>query len=339
MTVDEVDTTQADEESPDLRRLRDAIDAIQKYDIGLDLVRASELGSELNFGSARALFERIQKFASQLKGMPWVTLVDRQIAPTSSSMAQVADILRQISEFRSTQPEALRSRDELIETLTRHFEATMEAATPLVGALTWQSIDLEQVRTEVAKVLEDVRLSSRNALSEIEQRKQEADQNLAAIREASLTAGVAHHADVFKAAAERHELSAANWLKLAGGLAILTLLAAFVIVFLWDTKGDTSDVSALQLVAVKALIVFLGVYSVFTAIKIFRAQSHLAVVNRHREDALRTYRAFAEGTESETVRDQVLLGATQAIFGLTTTGLIDDKEAIDPSLLVRILGR
>ena len=48
-------------------------------------------------------------------------------------------------------------------------------------------------------------------------------------------------------------------------------------------------------------------------------------VNRHREDALRTFRSFVEGTESPDTKDQVLLAAARAAFGQVPTGLVTDK--------------
>ncbi len=69
----------------------------------------------------------------------------------------------------------------------------------------------------------------------------------------------------------------------------------------------------------------------------FRSNSHLEVVNRHREDALRTFRAFVEGTDAEDTRSQVLLLAAHAAFAHTPTGLISDKA--EGNTTVEVLDR
>ena len=186
------------------------------------------------------------------------------------------------------------------------------------------------------QALAEARKASADILEEIASRKEEAERALEAIRETSVAAGVAHHADVFKDAAARHEKQAKTWGRWALASGIATMLAAALIVWLWDTNGDLSDASVLQVVLLKGLVVVSGVL-----LDVDRHQDipHLVILNRHREDALRTYRAFAEGTETSDVKDRVLLAAAHAIFGFGSTGLIEGQEGLEPSQLLGLLSQ
>ena len=71
------------------------------------------------------------------------------------------------------------------------------------------------------------------------------------------------------------------------------------------------------------------------SIKSYTAEKHLEVVNRHRQNALRTFNAFhsAAGENQET-QDAVLLAATNAIFDANQSGYLSTRlrgsESVSP---------
>ena len=73
--------------------------------------------------------------------------------------------------------------------------------------------------------------------------------------------------------------------------------------------------SVLQLILAKAVALAVLSYATVTAVRLFRSNAHLAA-GIDREDALRTFMTFVEGTDSP----RVLLAATHAAFGQTETG-------------------
>ena len=100
---------------------------------------------------------------------------------------------------------------------------------------------------------------------------------------------------------------------------------AFLLLWKWSTEGNISDADVLQLVLAKTAALGVGSYLTFTAMRTYRSNAHLAAVNRHRDDALRTFQSFVEGTDSPDTKDQVLLAAARAAFGQTPTGLVSEK--------------
>jgi hypothetical protein len=64
--------------------------------------------------------------------------------------------------------------------------------------------------------------------------------------------------------------------------------------------------------------------------KVYRAYRHNAVVNRHRQNALATFQAFAKAANDDTTKNAVLLQGTQCIFSPQQTGYIQ-SEADSPA--------
>jgi len=242
---------------------------------------------------------------------------------------QVVAHLQEVRDFTLEEGEPMARRDSIAQHVDAAFDALRQAATPVVGYLSWESVNLDQMRADVDNLLKQATAQVEETTKELEARKAEADEALKAIREVSAVAGVAHHAEVFSKAAARHEDRAVRWLIASGVAAVATVVAALAVVLLWDVSGDISDASVLQLVVAKGVLLAVGFYVTFNSVRIYRSHAHLSVVNRHREDALRTFRAFAEGTDNAEVRDKVLLEATHAIFGHTGTGLIDARDSRD----------
>ena len=140
----------------------------------------------------------------------------------------------------------------------------------------------------------------------------------------------------FREAANRYVASAQRWLWAAVFMGVATIAAGLVIALAWGLDGQISNAGVLQIVLAKAAVLAVLVYATVTAVKMYRSNAHLAAVNRHREDALRTFRSFVEGTETDETKDQVLLAAARAAFGQVPTGLVTEKG--DGASVLEVLG-
>jgi nucleotide-binding universal stress UspA family protein len=316
------------DETTKIPELRDRLGQIAGYDVSRDLVRAAELGSA-SFFNYQKLLEEVQAYASILFPLPWELVPESIVETIRSSVDNVVRTFDQIKEFNLQRPDPMAGRDALAKQLKSNFDGLRVAAIPVVGYLSWQSVNLDEMREMVAATLAQAKEQFATATKEIEEKQLEADKALDAIRAVSAQAGVSHHAQVFAAAADRYAESARNWGIASIVVGVGMVAAALGIVLLWDVNGDISDASVVQLVAVKGIVLVAAVYALLTCIRLFRSNSHLAIVNRQREDALKTFRAFAEATGDEIVRDKVLLEVTHAIFSPAATGLIDGREISD----------
>ena len=125
---------------------------------------------------------------------------------------------------------------------------------------------------------------------------------------------VSKYEKIFEEQANKHQQASFRWFISTVGLSVV-----FGILFVWLINalklGGTEWVGALQNIFTKGFFLSLVYLLLNRLIRNYTAEKHLEVVNRHRQNALRTFQAFhsAAGENQET-QDAVLLAATNAIF-------------------------
>lgn len=315
------------QESAELQELRSHFQIIGRLNVESDLVRATQLGG-MSFGAWRDEFSRIIERINQLATLPWERLTTRQIGTVRDHARNLQNALQQVNDFELNVGDLEGQRNARAANVSSQFEQLLQEVIPLVGYLSWEAVDINALRAEMQTALRAAQTEAQSAIEEIQRLGSEADDALTAIREVSAEAGVAHHAETFATAAKRHEERAARWLRTSVVAGVATIAAGLVLVWLWETNGDISDASVLQVVLAKAVVLSVGFYFTVTSVRLYRSSTHLAVVNRHREDSLRTFRAFAEGAgDDPETKAKVLLEATHAAFGQVPTGLVAEGSS------------
>lgn len=306
--------------------LRTHLDAIVDVDIDVEIIREKELGTQ-NFRNEEELLKAVVDYCRSIRGLRWDELTPNQIQPVQQSAMTVAQALQRLKEFNLNIGRDLDGeRASRISQYQEAFFSLKQEATPLIGALSWGAVDIEDIRARLASEIDELRTQTTGFRDEAKQAAEDSRHAVDAIRAASAEAGVQHHAETFHKAAERHETAARRWLWAAIGAGVATAVSVVSIVVFWDVRGDISEADVLQLILAKAVVLAIGLYFTFSAGRVYRANAHLLVVNRHREDSLRTYRAFAEGASDQETKSKVLLEAAHAIFGQVPTGLAPTKE-------------
>ncbi len=304
---------------------RDEIQArlreIGELDIDRDLARTTDLGTAGDFSAYQDLFGEIQRFARSLSDLAFYRIGERAQQEILGPLNELQRTLTTIKGFDQRPGD----RASVATALQEALERLKEKVIPQTGYLYWQSLDFERYRGELERVTTEARTSIEGALDDLEAKRTEAEEALAAIRSAAAETGVSQEASTFHEAAQRYEAESRKWLWGAVAAGLVTVAVAFVLVLFWDVDGPVNDAANLQLVLAKAAALAVLTYGTVTAVRLYRSTAHLAAVNRHREDALRTFRAFVEGTESGDVKDKVLLAAAHAAFGQTATGFIGEK--------------
>lgn len=318
----------SDETSQRVADLTAKFDAIVGIDITAQLVRSGELGKVFSFDKFRSSFEDVINYVTRLRRLDWTLLTTTQLDSVINQAEAVRGALEAIINFNpDQQPNPAATRDNLGERVQAQFAALREQTIPLVGFLSWQSVDLDAMTHEIDRIVTSANDRIADAIGELSKKQDESDRILSAMREHASAAGVAGESVVFKIAADDHMNSSWKWLAASIVTAVATVATAVGLVLLWDINGNISEASNLQVVLAKGTILLVGFFVTANLLRVYRAQAHLAVVNRHREHALTTFRTFVEGTDDETVRNQVLLEATHAIFGQVPSGLIDDRNS------------
>ena len=332
------------------QRLKAVLNDIVGVDIDNELIRERELG-EQSFLDHKELLQAAADYCGNIRDLEWADLTPNQIEPVGQSATDLRKALRALKGFNLGMDGLVDERASRIDAYQTAFFSLKENATPLVAFLMLGELNIQEVRfalteeaekarDEAAAVIDEIkevgRLNAAEAdqyraqamshVQELKLQREEGERILEAQRAAAAETGVGHQAKAFAEAAQRHEADAKTWLwrTILSGLA--TVIAVLAVVLGWDVQGGISEANVLQIVLAKAVVLAVGLYFTFTAGRIYRANAHLTVVNRHREDSLRTYRAIAEGASDQETKSKVLLEAAHAIFGQVPTGLAPTKE-------------
>ncbi len=148
------------------------------------------------------------------------------------------------------------------------------------------------------------------------------------------------NAQIFMGVAKQHNVASRTWLTATIIMASATFLAALgalATVFLYQPP-DTA--TTIQYVVAKLLVISTLSFGVLWCARHYRAERHNETLNRHRANALMTFRAFVEGTTDNRVKDAILLQAAQAAFVGRPTGFdAPEKDAPSINPVVEILGK
>ncbi|MCY4568669.1 MAG: hypothetical protein OXD49_10220 [Candidatus Poribacteria bacterium] len=212
-----------------------------------------------------------------------------------------ADLLKEISDFCSNAKSVLTPtitylRSKQIDTSKAKFDAFFEDAENK-----WKEIDDKSGAK--LQTLDDLILKQENQLAEI---------------------SISEYEKIFANQAEKHQTGAKRWF-----YGTVCLVIVSIAIFVWAIKdlGSATQLSIIvQNVFAKGFLISVFYMLLNRSIKNYTAEKHLEVVNRHRQNALATFEAFADAAgENRDTRDHVLMAATDAIFDANQSGYLSVK--------------
>ena len=147
---------------------------------------------------------------------------------------------------------------------------------------------------------------------------------------ASAEGGTLQEADHFGGAAKKHDDRAKNWRRATFGAAVLLLAYASIVFINPNILSEALPASqypeAIQRGLSKLLVFATLSYGVYMCARNFLAHEHNAIVNRHRQNALLTYKALAEAAHNVADKDTILTHAAACIFAPQPTGYTKDTS-------------
>ncbi len=300
---------------------------IQNFDAST-LARSGELGT-LNFEAAVPHAQRLVDLYGQIS----VDVLDGVPVAILDSIKNVADAtfnrFQQAVAFNVEGQNPKGTRDNFVAQVENDYDPLWQQLQVVIGYSVRRSMDFAALEREARGHMQSVQDSANKLKAELDARKKEADDALDAIRKVAAEQGVSQQAIYFKEEAEVHEKAAAIWYARTYKTTIGLGLYAVTTLFLHKIKviAPTNGFEAVQLV-VGRILVFATIASfVLLSARNFLAHRHNAVVNKHRQNALVTYKALVEAAKDAANKEVILTKAAECIFSQQATGFGKEERA------------
>jgi hypothetical protein len=158
-----------------------------------------------------------------------------------------------------------------------------------------------------------------------------------------LSAGVAvaEYAKIYSDDKDRNETLSEIWLFVSYAALSITLIFAFYHFenFADDVRDNahiyTSNSALVLYALIKIFLTGLFVSITLWAAKMYKIERNLWFINRQKENALNTFKAFHNAAgENPAIREAILMEATKSIFSANNTGLIQNENSSDESMKI-----
>lgn len=295
------------------------------------LAREEDLGRNFNFSAIVVPASKLIRLYNQL-GLS--TLEDFPDA-ILLQIKQVADAdfnrFEQALDFDPTTVEnqnPTQPRDYIIQQVIAAYDQTFQKLFPFISYGTSKSVDFQRMENEARAMLQNVKDEATVITNELSAHQEQAENVLADVRKVAAEQGVSQQAIYFKDESEAHEQASEYWkiktIHAAIALGVYAFCTLFIHKLAWFKPED--NLQALQLMTSKVLIFVVIAYLLFLAAKNFLSHKHNAIVNKHRQNALMTYKALTDAAVTGETKDIVLNHAASCIFSPQDTGYIKNEN-------------
>ncbi|MEH0373892.1 hypothetical protein [Vibrio mimicus] len=314
-----------------LEATRKSLDRIQTFD-AKSLAREAELGRTFDFSGVVAPASKLIRLYNQLA----LSTLDDFPDSILSQIKQTADAdfnrFQQAIDFDPTavvNQNPTQPRDQIIQQVTSAYDQTFQKLFPYISYGTSKSVDFQRMENEARAMIQNVKDEATGITKELAAHQEQAENVLADVRKVAAEQGVSQQAIYFKDESETHEQAAEYWkvktIQAAIALGFYAFCTLFIHKLSWFKPED--NLQALQLMTSKVLIFGVMAYLLFLAAKNFLSHKHNSIVNKHRQNALMTYKALTDAAVTEETKDIVLNHAASCIFSPQDTGYIKNENS------------
>lgn len=304
----------------------EALNRVQQFD-ATTLSREDDLGKQMNFSEAVAPSRTLIDIYKRIPLTALDDFSDGQLNTISKQAQADFNVFKQILEFSATAGDAANTRTNIISTLKSRRDQLFEQLWQYVAYGVARITDTSLLETQARATIQSIKDQSEALTAQLHSAKNDADSALAEIRAVAAEQGVSQQAIHFKQEAEAQETAAATWLKytywFAAAVGCFAVLSLFLHKVEWIRPESPSEM--FQLISSKVLIFAVLGYLLLMAARNYATHKHNAVVNRHRQNALLTYRSLVEASDGSGTEDIVLAHAASCIFSPQETGFSHGK--------------
>lgn len=310
-----------------LESCREALERVQTFD-PKSLGREDDLGRHMNFADAILPADQV---IAVYKRIPMSALVDFTDTQLNAILVQANsdyNVFKEILDFNAASNEAVSTRTSILNNIKPRRDQLFDQLWQYVAYGVARAADTTVLETQARATIQGIKDDAAKLIEQLNSSQSEAEGALAAIRAVASEQGVSQQAIYFKDEASSQELLAHKWLsytyRFASALGAFAILSLFLHKIEWLRPVNNADM--FQLVTSKVLIFTVLGYMLILAARNYATHKHNAVVNRHRQNALLTYRALVAAAEGGGTQDIVLAHAASCIFSPQETGFSASKN-------------
>lgn len=309
-------------ENQALESAKGSLVRMQEFDVQT-LPRETELGKSFSFRPAVEPASRLVELFKRLSPEALNDFGMNQLEQLQQQADASFNLLNSVLQFDATQGGAHDIRQGLIQNIANSYQDTFDVLHPFIGYSLYKSADFQRLDREARATLQKIKDDANEITENMDQHKLEAEKALEAIRTVAAEEGVTQQAIYFKAEAEKNETDAETWRNRTINMAWLLGGYAVLSIFIHNIPGltPTNIFETVQLAVSKVLIFAVISFVLYLSARNFLSNKHNAVVNKHRQNALMTYKALVEAAgEKQQASEAVLVHAAACIYAPQATG-------------------
>ena len=306
-----------------------SIDLLMKFDLNtfeLDSLKRSDLSTvNYDFESEHRDLLVIHNMFSEILNSDRSNLLNlssRSVDEVWNSLRRFYEQAQSIEKFNVSGDNLEDRHANLSRSISGFCDNAKSTLMPIVSYL--KSIQIEIFNTQFETLRDDAENKLTEINNDIASRQRVLDDLTRQTRSRLAETVIAPYAEVFDNEADKHQAGAKRWFWGTIGLAVLF---AAIFFWVWHAIKPSGDVASaiLQNFFIKGFLLSLFYMLINRSIRNYTAEKHLEIVNRHRQNALATFEAFAEASGDQETQDRVLLAATDAIFDANQSGYLSPK--------------
>lgn len=328
-------------------RARVAADLISKArtfaNMSVAEILHSELEAELNFVPLEEEVRAIDLLAARIAGAQLDNAPGQLIVRAYTALDNAANAIKQMRSF-SVVEIAKNSRDPrnerngILPSAQDRLRNAIDEIAPLLGFLSSDALGELRARFDstVAPFVASAQQANRAAVERSDRAQEQLEEFERIVTSARTTLqkeAVSEQAVYFQRQAEEHSKSGRLWLfatAVAASLVVILSAQSYIAASSPEKLAVLQTTQAVQLITAKLLLLSVLLAATAWCGKVYKAQRHNYVVNKHRENALRSFEAFVRSAADAETKAAVLVQATTAIFAPQHSGFATTES--DPTL-------
>lgn len=309
-----------------LNSCRDALKRVQTFD-SKSLGRKDDLGNQMNFEDAVGPAESIIAVYKRIPISALTDFTDNQLNTILSQANADYSVFNEVLSFSLESNDPSGVRNSLLSKINSRRDQVFDLLWQYVAYGVARITDTSLLEIQARATIQGIEDQASKLTNELTIAKKDADAALIAIRAVASEQGVSQQAIYFKEEAQAQDGLADKWLtytyRFASALGIFAVFSLFLHKIEWIKPSSNAEM--FQLITSKVLIFSVLGYLLLMAARNYATHKHNAVINRHRQNALLTYRAIVTAADDSGTQDIVLAHAASCIFSPQETGFSQGK--------------